>query len=66
MVKIQKINPTTTVSPSSTAARMGVVDVSVPAISNITDPIADTLNVIGEAQAKLFDTKWLNDYEFNT
>jgi len=66
VVKIQKINPTTTVSPSSTAARMGVVDVSVPAITNITDSVADTLNVIGEAQAKLFDTKWLNDYEFNT
>ncbi len=66
MVKIQKINPTTTVSPSSTASRMGVVDVSVPSISKITDPIADSLNMIGEAQAKLFDTKWLNDYEFNT
>ena len=66
MVRIQKISPTTTVSPSSTASRMGVVDVSVPSISKITDPIADSLNMIGEAQAKLFDTKWLNDYEFNT
>lgn len=66
MVKIQKIQPTTTVSPSSTAARMGVVEVSAPNIQSILDPIADSLNTFGEAQANLYDTKWLNDYEFNT
>jgi hypothetical protein len=66
VVKIQKIQPTTTVSPSSTAARMGVVDVAVPDIGGITKPISDSLNTFGEAQAELYDTKWLNDYEFNT
>jgi len=66
VVKIQKINPTTTVSPSSTASRMGVVTVGTPNISGITDPITDSLNAFGEEQAKLYDTKWLNDYEFNT
>ena len=66
MVKITKIQPTQTVSPSSTAARMGVVDVSVPSISNITNTIANSLNTFGEAQAKLYDANWMNDYEFNT
>ena len=66
MVKIQKINPTTTVSPSSTAARMGVVDVAVPNIGGITQPISDSLNTFGEAQAKLYDANWMNDYEYNT
>ena len=66
MVKITKIQPTTTVSPSSTASRMGVVTVGTPNISGITQPIADSLNAFGEAQAKLYDTKWLNNYEFNT
>ena len=66
MVKIQKVQPTTTVSPSSTAARMGVVDVAVPNITNITQPISDSLNTFGEAQAKLYDANWMNDYEYNT
>jgi len=66
VVKITKIQPTQTVSPSSTAARMGVVDVSVPSISNITNKIADSLNTFSEAQAKLYDANWMNDYEFNT
>ncbi len=66
MVKIQKIQPTTTVSPSSTAARMGVVDVAVPNISSLTQPIADSLNTFGEAQTKLYDANWMNDYEYNT
>ncbi len=64
--KIQKIEPTTTVSPSSTASRMGVVTVGTPNISGITQPIADSLNAFGEAQAKLYDANWMNDYEFNT
>lgn len=66
MVKISKVSPTTTVSPSSTASRMGVVSVSVPSISTITGTVADQLNSIGEAQAKLYDANWMNDYEFNT
>jgi hypothetical protein len=66
VVKIQKVQPTTTVSPSSTAARMGVVDVAVPNITGITQPISDSLNTFGEAQAKLYDANWMNDYEYNT
>ena len=66
MVKISKIQSTTTVSPSSTAARMGVVQVSAPNIADMTNSIANTLNTFGEAQAKLYDANWLNDYEFNT
>ena len=45
---------------------MGVVDVSVPSISSITNPIADTLNSLGEAQANYMMQKTMNDYEFNT
>jgi len=66
VVKISKIQSTTTVSPSSTAARMGVVQVSAPNIADITNSIANSLNTFGEAQAKLYDANWLNDYEFNT
>lgn len=54
------------VTPSSTAARMGVVDVYSPDVSRMFGAVSDTINTLAENQVKVLDAKWQNNFETET
>ncbi|BAQ86741.1 hypothetical protein [uncultured Mediterranean phage uvMED] len=54
------------VTPSSTAARMGVVDVYSPNVSEMFGAVSDTINTLAENQVKVLDAKWQNNFETET
>lgn len=64
--EIQRSRRTSMVTPSSTAARMGVVDVYTPNISQMFNVAADTMNTLAENQIKVMDSKWQNQFEIET
>ena len=64
--EIQRTRRTSMVTPSSTAARMGVVDVYTPNLSQMTNVVADTMNTLAENQVKVLDAKWQNQFETET
>lgn len=64
--EIKRTRRMSTVSPSGTAARMGVVDVYTPDVSKIFNIAGDTMNTLAENQIKILDTKWQNNFEIET
>jgi len=64
--EIKRTRRQSMVTPSSTAARMGVVDVYSPNVSQMFGAVSDTINTLAENQVKVLDAKWQNNFETET